>query len=92
MVSPELAFRRLSVADASAIERAEEPAHARLRRCAGCRQVEEFSAAVRCALATNGPLFINAKVAPGTMKVPVTMTYGKYNQYTIIKHIEEFEA
>jgi len=43
-------------------------------------------------LATNGPLFINAKVAPGTMKVPVTMTYGKYNQYTIIKHIEEFEA
>ena len=54
--------------------------------------VEEFNAAVKRALATKGPHFINAKVAPGTMKVPVTMTYGKHNKYTFVKHIEQSEG
>lgn len=56
------------------------------------RDAEEFGAAVTSALATNGPHFINAKVAPGTMKVPVTMTYGRYNKYTFVKHIERSEG
>jgi sulfopyruvate decarboxylase subunit beta len=56
------------------------------------RGVEQFNAAVKSALSTNGPHFINAKVAPGTMKVPVTMTYGRYNKYTFVKHIELSEG
>lgn len=56
------------------------------------RSVEEFNRAVKSALATNGPHFINAKVAPGTMKVPVTMTYGRYNKYVFVKHVERSEG
>jgi sulfopyruvate decarboxylase subunit beta len=56
------------------------------------RGPEEFDVAVKSALATNGPHFINAKVAPGTMNVPVTMTYGKYNKYTFVRHIERSEG
>jgi len=51
--------------------------------------VEEFSDAVQTALTTEGPHFIDAKVARGTKKVPITMTYGRYNTYRFVKHIEE---
>jgi thiamine pyrophosphate-dependent acetolactate synthase large subunit-like protein len=56
------------------------------------RDVDEFQSAVREAFATRGPHFINAKVAPGTMKVPVTMTYGKYNKFTFVRHVELSEG
>lgn len=56
------------------------------------RSVEEFKVAMKEALSSDGPHFINAKVERGTKKVPITMTYGKYNKYVFAKHIEETEG
>jgi sulfopyruvate decarboxylase subunit beta len=56
------------------------------------KDAEGFNAAVKSALSSSGPQFINAKVAPGTMRVPVTMTYGKYNKYSFVKYIEQSEG
>lgn len=53
---------------------------------------EEFEAAVIAAMTTDGPHFITAKVMKGTRKVPITMTYGKYNKYVFVKHIEQTEG
>jgi thiamine pyrophosphate-dependent acetolactate synthase large subunit-like protein len=53
---------------------------------------EEFEAAVVAAITTDGPHFITAKVKKGTRKVPITMTYGKYNKYVFVKHIEQTEG
>ena len=53
---------------------------------------EEFEAAVITAMTTDGPHFITARVEQGTRKVPITMTYGKYNKYVFVKHIEETEG
>lgn len=53
---------------------------------------DEFEAAVVAAMTTDGPHFITAKVEKGTRKVPVTMTYGKYNKYVFVKHIEQTEG
>jgi thiamine pyrophosphate-dependent acetolactate synthase large subunit-like protein len=54
--------------------------------------VDEFDAAAQHALTSDGPHFITAKVAKGTRKVPITMTYGKYNKYVFVKHIEQTEG
>ena len=43
-------------------------------------------------MTTDGPHFITAKVRKGTKKVPITMTYGKYNKYVFVKHIEKTEG
>ncbi len=53
---------------------------------------DEFEAAVVAAMTTAGPHFITAKVEKGTRKVPITMTYGKYNKYVFVKHIEQSEG
>ena len=53
---------------------------------------DDFEQAARTALTTDGPHFITAKVKRGTKKVPITMTYGKYNKYVFVKHIEQTEG
>lgn len=53
---------------------------------------DEFEAAVVAAMTTDGPHFITARVEQGTRKVPITMTYGKYNKYVFVKHIEQTEG
>jgi thiamine pyrophosphate-dependent acetolactate synthase large subunit-like protein len=53
---------------------------------------DAFEAATRTALTTDGPHFINARVEKGTRKVPITMTYGKFNKYAFVKHIERTEG
>jgi thiamine pyrophosphate-dependent acetolactate synthase large subunit-like protein len=55
-------------------------------------EADDFEEAARIALTTDGPHFITAKVKRGTRKVPVTMTYGKFNKYAFVKHIEKTEG
>lgn len=55
-------------------------------------EADDFEAAAQIALTTDGPHFITAKVRKGTRKVPITMTYGKYNKYVFVKHIEQTEG
>jgi thiamine pyrophosphate-dependent acetolactate synthase large subunit-like protein len=54
--------------------------------------IDEFDEHVTAALTTPGPHFVNVKVEKGTVKVPITMLYGKYNKYTFVKHIEQLEG
>jgi thiamine pyrophosphate-dependent acetolactate synthase large subunit-like protein len=54
--------------------------------------IDEFDEHVAAALTTPGPHFVNVKVEKGTVKVPITMLYGKYNKYTFVKHIEQLEG
>ncbi len=55
------------------------------------RTLDEFDEHVAAALTTPGPHFVNVKVEKGTVRVPITMLYGKYNKYTFVKHIEQLE-
>ena len=63
-----------------------------IRKAATVATTEAFEAAVIAAMTTDGPHFITAKVDKGTRKVPITMTYGKYNKYVFVKHIEQTEG
>lgn len=64
----------------------------RIEQAVTVATADEFEAAVVAAMTTDGPHFITAKVQKGTRKVPITMTYGKYNKYVFVKHIEQTEG
>ena len=55
-------------------------------------EADDFEEAAKNALSSDGPHFITAKVKRGTKKVPITMTYGKFNKYVFVKHIEKTEG